>query len=206
MKKWIVCFAVFNIAALSSSAQSSAFESDQHYVSIGYGVEAFSGRTFFNTYEVEDNFEVSGYGPFLLKYEYGVGPHFGLGLALGISTTTVQWNDKLNLTDNNGQTTDSLEVYYRYSFEKTTAVVRFNYHPLEAEHWDPYLGMGMGFKAGNWSFETNDEDAIQLEIVAIPVAFSASIGCRFLIAPNAGLFIETGIGHGYLQGGLQLKF
>ena len=206
MKKWIVCFAVYCLAMLSANAQSSAFAEGKTHLSLGYGVEAFSGRTFFNSFTVEDNFEVSGYGPFLLKYEYGVGPQFGLGLALGISETTVQWNDKLNLTDGNGQTTDSVDVYYRYAYKKITAALRFNFHPLQDEHWDPYFGMGMGYKTGQWSFDTNDQGAIQIEIPVIPVAFSASIGCRYMIAPGAGLFIETGIGHGYLQGGLQLKF
>jgi hypothetical protein len=35
---------------------------------------------------------------------------------------------------------------------------------------------------------------------------SASFGCRFYFTDNIGAFIELGMGHGFAQGGLQLKF
>jgi len=176
-------------------AQTDAFESGKSYLSVGYGLELYNASKIYVA-EDKENYEYSGIGPITVKFEHGLGDEFGLGVVVGYSQSQVQW------TGNNG-----LEDYtYNFKFQKLTAVARMNWHFFTDEHWDAYGGIGVGYKSSTFSWDTNDTDYDQEEFNGLPAAMSFSMGARYYFNPNIGLFFETGIGHGYMQAGLQAKF
>lgn len=189
----IVAFAVTCFTNLN--AQTDAFEVGKNYLSIGYGVEVLNARNWYSEGDKE-NYSFSGLGPITLKYEHAFGEEFGLGVVVGYSKSSVKWTD-----------TDGVEDYnYKFQIQKLTAVARMNWHFFTDENWDAYAGVGIGYKLSQWDFDSNDEFFEQASVNGPPVAMSMSMGARYYFSPNLGLFIETGMGHGYLQGGLQFKF
>jgi hypothetical protein len=200
MKKLSICvvlFSLFTSAFTALHAQSDAFESNRFYLSIGYGQEAYNAKLIYSKSERE-NYKFSSIGPVTLKMEYGVAEGLGIGVVLGYSTSSVNWTETSN-SDNQP------DYYYKFSMQKITAVARLNWHFFTDESWDTYAGIGVGYKQSTWDFDSNDSWYDEAEVNGLPVAMSLSMGVRYYFNPKFGLFFETGMGHGYVQGGLQVK-
>ncbi|HEY8403703.1 MAG TPA: hypothetical protein VIK71_03745 [Flavobacteriales bacterium] len=200
----MLAFVLMSSTFNRTNAQS--FEEGKNYLSIGYGYELFSVKRIFETYEDEAGFNVKGFGPITAKYEHGLSDKVGIGLVLGYGGATISWRDE-NVT----QTDDGTEIRaykYEYKNKKITGVARINWHLGSHDKIDPYIGLGLGFKSNKFTLSTNDAnfDESELNFNLFPMSMSASFGCRFYFTDNIGAFIELGMGHGFAQGGLQVKF
>ncbi|MFM9986624.1 MAG: hypothetical protein ACKVOK_15390 [Flavobacteriales bacterium] len=205
MSKKIILLLAMVWLTSSQFITAQAFEEGQNNVSIGYGYEVFSVKKFFTTYEGYDDFTVTGFGPIVLKYEHGISDKIGFGLNVGYGTAKVSWTDSYLSTDENGN--DVTKTYtYDYKFNKITAQARLNWHLGDNDKLDPYLGFGIGYKSSKWTLETNDDFFDELTFKGLPISMSASVGCRYYFTDNIGIFGEIGMGHGFMQGGLQIKF
>jgi len=81
-----------------------------------------------------------------------------------------------------------------------------SYIPTYTQHIEPYIRTAIGIN--NWTQNYVDESGAKVAELANPsqLAYQASLGARFNISKNAGLYVEAGYGKYILNGGLTLKF
>lgn len=183
----------------------NAFQEAKSYISLGYGYSILNSGMVLNLLDedVSSNVSASSFGPVVLKYEYAVTETIGIGASFGYSS--------LNLTETNIVESGGMIHKYTYSYKgpKITASARINYHFLEHKVIDPYIGFGFGFRQRTISYESNDPSDLDSGIIyrtLFPVAAEATIGSRFIFSKHLGAFIEMGVAHGFIQGGLVGKF
>ena len=170
----------------------SCFSEGNMYLSAGYGWPNIF-KTVFNTYNMYDAFSIKGIGPIHVKAEYGVAEKFGIGLSLGYMDFDVSYNF------------DSYKEGFKCSI--IGILPRFNYHFVNKENLDIYTGLGAGLYLFNWKFYSDNPNAME-QTVAIPggFGFEGSIGLRYFISPNAGIYTELGYTLSFVSGGFVLKF
>ena len=80
------------------------------------------------------------------------------------------------------------------------------YFPTNNRKVEPYLRTAIG--VNSWKQDYINETGEKVYDLANPsdLAYQASLGARFNISKNAGLYIEGGYGKYILNGGLTLKF
>jgi opacity protein-like surface antigen len=197
MKKLLFTIALVATTFLNFSTllAQNAFEIKKNYISVGYGLELLNAQSWYPESQRE-GYKFSSLGPITMKYEHALGEEFGLGLVVGYSKSSVSWIDTSGVDNYN----------YSFKFQKITAALRMNWHFFTDENWNAYAGVGMGYKDSTWKLETNDDwYNDDVEIKGAPIALSLSMGVRYYFSPNLGLFLETGMGHGFVQCGLQVK-
>lgn len=181
---------------MNMTAFGQAFKKGESYVSLGYGYQVV------NTLNIIDFFSMSGYnsyrtGPMSMKYEYGLSSKIGLGLSavystMGASKTTIS---------NTGE-----KYIYNYNLTKLTVTPRFNFHFGKYKKFDPYLGLGIGYKYSKLTRQSNDPSYLTQTKFIFPMSLEAVVGLRYFLSDNFGLFGEAGISHGALNGGLVVRF
>jgi len=200
--------ALLFLTSIYNKSTAQAFEEGKSYISIGYGYQVAGVRNFFDFYADYADFSISGFGPIVGKYEYGISDNVGIGVCLGYSGADISWRNQTEVYNPQTEQNETRTYNYGYKNSKITGVARINWHFGDNEKIDPYLGLGLGFKSNTFTLSTNDPDFNEgeLNFKGIPVAMSASFGCRFYFTENIGAFVELGMGHGFAQGGLQMKF
>jgi outer membrane protein W len=151
--------------------------------------------------------KAGGAGPFGLKFEYLVTDKIGLGLDIGITSSSISFNDLGSVYNpNTGQYT---EVLYNYDFStrKIGALVCFNYHFLDNDEFDLYSTVGVGYSNRNFDFTSTDPDFVPMSVSSIfPVGFKAGLGMRYFFTDNIGANLQLGIGQGgLLNAGISFK-
>ncbi len=177
----------------------TAFQKDKSYVSLAYALPIISVNSIFNIYAKYAGFNTSVTGPIRFNYEYGYSNKVGIGLNMGYTSGTISFHNVLP---------DSFGHIYSYSYQysKISVVPRINYHMASDKKIDPYIGIGLGFKKVLRVLDTDNPNFKPLNMRWIPIAFEATIGCRFLFKPNVGAYVEIGAGHGFAQFGVVGKF
>lgn len=138
------------------------------------------------------------------RFEYMLADKFGLGVDVNFVKSGSQYD--YTGTDSLGNST----VYsWDYTAKKIRAMVRMNYHFVQNERVDAYLGGGVGYKHTTrvWTIsDPNNQNDLSQEKALIPVAFRLAIGTRVYFTQNIGAMIELGLGGGTpLQFGLSVK-
>jgi hypothetical protein len=88
---------------------------------------------------------------------------------------------------------------------------RLNYHFVQEEKLDMYVGFAGGYKSVNRASETNPTTSsytdANLDGALIPVSLRVAIGAKMYFTQNIGAHVELGaFGGGLLQAGLSVKF
>lgn len=190
-------FTLFLIALiLFEVSMAQSFVQGNRYLSLGYGQQAWSVKKEYSIYQGREGFDISGFGPITLKGEYAVTNHIGIGFS------TVYSNSRINWLENPGT-----EIhYYQVSDRKFTFTPRLNLHFSKSNVFDFYMGGGFGFRNRKREKTTNDiMYQFDSSPISIPISMELSMGCRFNFADNVGSFLEFGVGHGYLQGGVFVR-
>lgn len=147
-----------------------------------------------------DNF--STVGPpvsFGARFEYMVADNFGLGLDGNYVKAGYSY------TDPDYYGIDSAAVY-SYSTQRIRVMLRLNYHFVQTENLDVYLGFGAGYKHVIRTAEWDEVADASISGALIPIAFRVAMGGRYYFHPNIGLNFELGLGGGgILQAGLAIK-
>ena len=183
---------------------AQAFQQGKNFVSLSYGLKLVTPESFLRALDPDlpIGLKFTNIGPIGLKYEYAVAEDVGIGVSLGYSSFNVSYSEQVI----EGSSVN--EYYYTVKGSKFTGSARINWHFGEHDIIDPYLGLGLGFKARTTKYESNDlgETTGVFFPLLFPVSFEATFGTRFLFSDNLGAFVELGIGHGVLQAGLVGKF
>ncbi|MCB0401010.1 MAG: outer membrane beta-barrel protein [Flavobacteriales bacterium] len=150
MKKLLrSAFLLAVVAFMSMDVQAQAFQKGNANIDIGLGFGAYGTRTTFSfdflgipiTLQETDG-AASTMVP--LAFEYGISNKFGIGAELGfvnyfISDSTEDSNG--NLVADNTESVKSVDF-----------LIVCNFHLLNAEKNDLYIGLGLGASSVNWTF------------------------------------------------------
>lgn len=203
--------AITIIASLSSNAQSLAFDKGKTVVTIGYGVPNLARVGLRFVYGAYPGYSVSGFGPFLVKGDYGILKNLGVGAVIGYSSTKLSYNETNGYYDNNG-------YYQNYTYQESllwtslSIGAHANYHFVRKEKIDVYVGGGLGYTLHNIKYSNNDPYYYQNNNSYVAynpnaIFYAVTIGMRYYFTPNIGIYAEGGIEKSaLLQGGIALKF
>jgi len=200
-KQFFLCCLALGAIGISSRLQAQSFEEGQSSIQVGYGFGNFI-QAVFNAYEIYDDYSFKATGPAFLKYEYGVTDKIGLGLNVAYASAKVSYRDNSFLVGNGNDPYEQSIKWNTMSF-----LARMNFHFANSEKFDPYAGFGMGFRTASWSYEDNDPDYDNDVSTSnlFPFGFEMTIGARYYISDNFGIYAETGLAKAVIQLGLNLK-
>jgi opacity protein-like surface antigen len=205
MKKKLV-IAITAVGFLFGSNSATAQVEQGSFLIDAY-VGAPTGNVWFRTESTQLDFTTVG-SPvsFGGRLEYMVADNFGIGVDVNYATTGY------NYTIEGGGAYDTTSMTYNdaiqgYTAKKLRAMLRLNYHFVQTEALDVYVGFGAGYKSAKREFTIDSEVENGLEIgTLIPVAVRLSLGGRYYFHPNIGVNFELGLGGGgILQAGLAIK-
>lgn len=147
------------------------------------------------------------------KAEYALTPHVGLGV--GFSYSGLNINVKMDSVTSMNIPIDGTLKYRTWS-----ALARVNYHIIQENNFDLYIGTGLGFRANNFSVTDNDpiydrwNFPIDLGIITrkIPHTLSVptfgadfTVGMRYHILPPIAVYAEFGVAKSFAQGGITIR-
>lgn len=170
-------------------------------VCIGYGYNAFS-RALTGIWSDEPGFKNRFIGPAHAKFEYMASDNFGIGLSANFINYKFSYN--FSYSDNGivKSGTQSNE------FTSISALIRPNFYFVNEEKVAAYIGVGVGYRTGNWVYKSSDpnyrEDADTPTV--IPFGFEATIGTKVMFAPNIGAYAEFGMAKSIVQLGMCFSF
>jgi hypothetical protein len=210
MKKITPFLIAFIVTASSANAQSPAFDKGTTVVTMGYGVPNLARVGLKLIYGPYPGYSVTGFGPIMVKGDYGILKNLGVGAVIGYSNIKVSYTDNDYYYDNNGY---SQPYSYQESvtWSSLSLGAHANYHFVRKEKLDVYVGGGLGYTINNLVYSNNDPyyGGTRTYTTYNPssVFYAATVGLRYYFTPNIGIYGEAGIEKGALfQGGLAIKF
>jgi opacity protein-like surface antigen len=205
MKKTHLAASILSLAALLANpikSNAQAFAEGANYVNVGYGFGTFLGNLS-NTFDEYTDVKYTGLGPIYAKYERGITDRIGLGFNFAYATN--EWDYNFGYTDENGNARSYTESTKRSTW---SALARFNFHFGSSDKFDPYIGVGLGYRSANWKYETTDPNGgsgVELKTL-MPFGSELTLGARYLFNDNFGLYAEVGAAKSVGQLGLTYKF
>lgn len=200
MKKLLLPALVVLIGFTPTFAQS--FADGTNLVSLGFGLPpAQRIKDDFNkNYKNFIDYKLNNYGTILAKYEHGLHENFGLGLNLEYSGAAASFKyDDSNLFRYERKVRSSLYGFY----------LRINGHLPLGEKLDIYGGLGLGYTYSIKKYQDSNPDPdvnIQHTEKIFDFDQQATLGLRFMIRENMGIFGELGWATTYGQVGCTFKF
>ncbi len=196
---------VFTIAALllgSFQANAQAFPEGSNSISVGYGGVTLLGSISKN-FDSYTDVNYSGMGPIYFKYEHAMTDNLGLGVNVAYAQN--EWSYKYSDTDANNNSVTYTETTSRSTY---SILARLNYHIGSDDKFDPYLGIGLGYRDATWKYDTTNPDGTtNVDISGLmPFGMELTLGMRYFFTENIGLYAEFGAAKSVLQGGLAVKF
>lgn len=210
MKKISTLLIAFIITATSSlSAQSLAFDKGKTVVTVGYGVPNLARVGLKVIYGPYAGYSVTGFGPILVKGDYGILKNLGVGAVIGFASSKITYSET-DYYNNNGNS--QLYTYQESIAWKSLSLgAHANYHFVRKEKFDAYVGGGLGYTINTFVYSNNDPYYGGSRTYATynpsSIFYAATVGVRYYFTPNIGVYAEAGIEKGaLLQGGLAIKF
>jgi len=206
MKKIFTLIMATSAVTLGLNNNASA-QVEQGSICIDAYVGAPTGNVWFQTESSYTDFKTIGlpisYGG---RFEYMVADNFGVGVDVNYVISGYEYTvENYYYNSTTGTYSDATS---RYEAKKLRAMLRFNYHFVQTDNLDAYVGFGAGYKSAKRSFYYDDviDDNFSFDAL-IPVAVRIGLGVRYYFIPNLGVNAEIGLGGGgIIQGGLALKF
>jgi opacity protein-like surface antigen len=200
MKKGImILVTLIALASIRSEIRAQAFYQGQVTVSAGYGFPNFT-RTLFNIADGVSNLESHVIGPVYGKFEYAVTDvvGFGVNVAYTYGNATYQTSD---------DGLDSVVYDTDFTYQSYSVLGRLNFHFEASEMFDPYAGIGLGYRNAKYSYDSDDPNTEASDIHGlIHFGVDLTLGARVYLTENFGLYGEVGLAKTPLQVGLVAKF
>ncbi len=182
--------------SLTAKAQSAA-DADFSF-SAGYGFPSIT-KTIFNIADGQ-NVQTIFIGPVYGKVEYSISETvgFGLNFAYSYGRATYETSD---------DEIDTLFYNTSFKYKSYSALARFNFHFGDSETFDPYAGVGFGYRNANYSYTSDDPEYEGKDVDGFNhFGLDFTIGARLFITENIGLYGEVGIAKSPMQAGIVVKF
>lgn len=194
---------LFSLALLSvlllinqQHVKAQAFQQEDVVFSLGYGMPNLTKSVFKAAFEGE-NANVSGFGPLHAKVEYGISDKIGIGLSINHVSTKFDAQYFDDVANRN--------YFANYNYNSTKFNLRTNIHFSNSDKLDAYWGFGVGYGIGSVSVSTNDPDLEDLDLSGGGLGFESTLGLRYFVTENVGLYTEVGFAKSIIQFGLNYK-
>jgi opacity protein-like surface antigen len=201
MKKTFLLIAFLSAAFLNKS-NAQGFEQGKTFVSVGIGAPYLIG-SFFSAYQSESGYSTSITYPMYLKGEIAISENVGIGVSLAYAGVDV------NYSHTNYGSSSSVNSTYKDNINYKTAsgLVRFSYHFIKESKIDPYIGLGLGYRWGQWKYSSTDPSyTFSASKVYFPFGMDMTLGCRYMFSDNIGAYAEMGIAKSPFQFGATFRF
>ena len=145
------------------------------------------------------------------RLSYMVSDNFGIGIDFNYVKSGYQYTSicySCGDWDTTSMSYEDVEQEYRFESNVMRIMIRMDYHFVQTENLDVYLGIGAGYKYANRQGYVDGvvDGSVGWSGAAIPVATRAAIGMRYYFIPNLGLNLELGLGGGQIiEGGISVK-
>jgi hypothetical protein len=179
-------------------AKAQAFQQEDVIFSLGYGTPNLTKAVFKAGIAGENlNATVSGLGPLHVKVEYGISDKIGIGLSINHVSTNfdAQYLDDI----------DNKNYFANYNYNSTKFNLRTNFHFSNSDKLDAYWGFGVGYGIGSVGLSTNDPDLEEVDIDAGGLGLESTLGIRYFVTKNIGIYTEVGFAKSIIQFGLNYK-
>lgn len=190
MKKSLLVVALsFIMIGATTSAKAQAFEEGTKHLSVGVGFGGYYNYAYSGS-------DFSQIPTIFLAYDQGtaieLGPgYIGIGGFLGFSSA--QSNYPYGT--------------YAWDYKWTNFVVgaRGTYHlPLDNDNLDLYGGLSLGIWSQSYKFESNDPFFPSYDDTSMFIYYALSVGGKYMLSENLGVFAELGYDIAYLKAGVTL--
>ncbi len=168
-----------------SSIKAQAFQKGNFNIDLGVGFGAYKTTTtievdFFGTPLTFTEEDGAASGMFPLSFEYGISNKFGIGVELGfvnyaIDDSTEDFNG--NMVENNTEAVRSVDF-----------MLFGNFHLLNSEKNDLFIGLGFGSSSVVWTFKDNGS----YEYKGRGGLFKIYIKDRIFFNDNVGILFNLG--------------
>lgn len=171
---------------------------NQVVFSAGYGFPSFT-RTIF---DFVDGTNVDTYviGPAYLKAELPVNDRVGFGVNFAYTTANATYVTQDGEIDS---------IFYNTSVDYTSysILARVNFHfGAQDGKFDPYAGFGFGYRNANYAVTGGDPDDQPNDFNGlIHFGMDVTIGTRYYITDNIGVYGEVGLAKSIMQAGLVIR-
>lgn len=176
-------------------AQQPVVHKGNIVITAGYGAPSII-RAYLKYKTTRDQIQVYGMGPFILKGEYMLNDHFGIGLNGSYSRSKITWEDA-------GY--DTIQQKYR-PFEfgikayEISGTLRGNYHFWRRSKIDSYAGLAFGYgfiRMWSYTLAHTTQFSIQYDFPR-PISLECTWGMRYFPTKNLGLYTEVGLGKSWI--------
>ncbi len=185
MKKNYLLPSVLFVFTILGNLNAQSFERGSlHFdLGIGFGVYGTSQKstietTFLGVTTSKTNDTTDGTASMVipLNFEYGLTDKIGLGADLTINNYIISDSDKVNLN----------------SVKAFDFGPRFNYHLINSERNELFIGVGLGFSSIKWTYVINDPLTDVIETATgSGIYYSLSINDRIFISDHVGLLFNV---------------
>jgi hypothetical protein len=186
-----------------NSMQAQIYPQGSINVSAGYGAVVYGNialKVLENQLKIT-NLQLSPFGPLYLKGEYAVANNFTVGL---------------NVNHYNASSTfslDSVKYVGKYSgtfkLSSTSFILRANYTIPFAENRAGFMiGGGLGYRNFRPSYSDDNPQTPVDGGISIPIPFTGelTLGLRYFLTENIGVYIESGVTRSLFQAGVTARF
>ncbi len=167
-------------------------------ISAGYGFPSLT-KTVFNVVEGQ-NVSTGFVGPVYGKFEYMINETVGFGMNFAYSYGKASY-----LTS--GTEADSIFYNTSFTYKSYSALARFNFHFGNSTNFDPYAGIGLGYRNANYSYTSGDPNYNPTDLNGFNhFGLDFTIGARMFFTENFGVYGEVGIAKSPMQVGFVARF
>lgn len=205
MKRVITVVALAGLSLFGFNNKAVAqVEQGNIIVDLYYGYPNFGKKLADGVNTASSEIDVSGIGPAGLRVEYLLADNFGLGIDFIYNSTNLSFTaDSLNTSG------DVVATYnVKTTAQRIRVMLRANYHFVQTDAMDAYVGFGAGTNNRFWAVKTDfpnyDDESISGTL--LPVSARICLGTRFYFTENIGANVELGLGGPLISAGLSLKF
>ncbi|NQW43675.1 MAG: outer membrane beta-barrel protein [Bacteroidetes bacterium] len=183
----------------------SVFCQGKYTVSAGVGFPNLPRLTSV-LFKNNNGYSSKGNGPYHIKVENRLNEWFGLGININYMDYQVSYVGEA-LDANGIKVPNNILV----KSHNTALNIRANFHLLnnvENEKWDLYIGTGLGYKFGKFKVSSDYTEytpTITLPSIS-PIGLEFTIGARYFVIPNLGIYAEIGPAKSFIQFGLSCRF
>jgi opacity protein-like surface antigen len=153
-------------------------------------------RAFLKLKTTRDKISVMGVGPVMFKVDYMITNKWSIGVNAAYNFSRLSWMDAGYDTIIHG----NRPYEYGIEAEEISATLRGNYHFKKTQKIDAYAGIGFGY--GRLSLGTYTEAPLNQFSVGYslpkPLSFEGTVGCRYYLTKNIGVYGEFGLGKSWL--------
>jgi hypothetical protein len=188
MKKTKIFLLIAISCLISKTVSAQAYEAGRSFIGAGYGI-GFGYKAFWSAYNTNTDFDSKTFGPWILKYDYGLSDKISAGAYLSNQSSSATWTTTIAGFPS-GYTYD-----YKVTIGQLLAVGRGSYHfSVFNDRIDAYTGASMGYRKYTYKVDSDDENFKFDYEFGGAFGFGWHAGLRYEINDQLGAYTEVGAG------------